>query len=70
MNAAQRATVAHYRELSTERVTTFTAPVMAGGAVEVLLLGAGWAWSLLINAKGECSTAEATVGEWETGVTC
>jgi len=40
----------------------------AKGSVEVLALGEGFIWSILIDHKGNAHTTEATVGEFSTGI--
>lgn len=39
------------------------------GRVEVLALGADFAWSFIVSADGQdISSSEATLGEWSTGI--
>jgi hypothetical protein len=39
-------------------------------AIEVIALGDDFVWSFHIEPDGDASSAEATLGEFSTGITC
>lgn len=67
LTAAQRETVETYQGYGVP-ATWFVGAPAEDGTVEVIALGEGFAWSLLIAADGDCNTSEAELGGFSTGI--
>lgn len=67
LTTAQQATVKHYQDYSVS-ATWFVGTPAEDGTTEVIALGEGFVWSFLIAPDGECSSSEAPLGEFSTGI--
>ena len=67
LTAAQTATVEHYQAYGVPATWFYSTPAEFG-TVEVVAVGADFVWSLIIERNGQCSTSEAELGEFSTGI--
>lgn len=69
LTRGHRETIAHFRAYNVP-AEWFVKPPDAEGRVSVIAVGNGFAWSLVIEPDGDYASSEATLGPWETGISC
>ena len=67
LNVEQQATLDHYA--IADDCSIFEGVHWPNGEVEVIVLGEGWIWSIIVDSAGNSRTSEATVSDFDTGLT-
>jgi hypothetical protein len=69
LTPAQHDAVAFFRGLNVP-AAWFVGEPDGDGTIEVIALGDTFAWAIKVSANGETHTSEATLGPFETGISC